>query len=91
MHGIHHSLVEAETNANWSVVLSVWDRLHGTLRLDVAQGQLVIGLPAYRDAAGVTFVKLLGLPFRRQPAWWRLPDGTQPARQRQGDARTLAA
>ena len=91
MHGIHHSLVEEETNANWSVILSLWDRLHGTLRLDVAQGQLVIGLPAYREAAGLTFVKLLGLPFGRQPAWWRLPDGTRPARARQGDARTLAA
>lgn len=32
MHGIHHSIVERETNANWSVLFSWWDRLHGTAR-----------------------------------------------------------
>lgn len=91
MHGIHHSIMEDETNANWSVVFSVWDRLHGTLRLDVPQRQLVIGLPAYRNADGLTFVKLLALPFGREPTWWRLPDGTRPTRARRGDANGLAA
>jgi sterol desaturase/sphingolipid hydroxylase (fatty acid hydroxylase superfamily) len=47
MHGIHHSEREEERNANWSsAVLSVWDRLHGTLRQDVPQQALCIGLPA---------------------------------------------
>lgn len=70
MHGIHHSTVERETNSNWSTVLTVWDRLHGTLRLDVAQAAVAIGLPAYRDARELVLGALLAMPFRRQrPAW----------------------
>jgi sterol desaturase/sphingolipid hydroxylase (fatty acid hydroxylase superfamily) len=44
-HGIHHSVVPAETDSNWSSLLNVWDRLHGTLRLDVPQETITIGLP----------------------------------------------
>jgi sterol desaturase/sphingolipid hydroxylase (fatty acid hydroxylase superfamily) len=91
MHGIHHSIVEAETNANWSVIFSVWDRLHRTLRVDVPQDQIVIGLPAYRDPAQLTFWKLLALPVRRPPGAWRLPDGTRPERPGRRDDRVLAA
>src|SRR5215210_6315876 len=49
MHGIHHSTVKEETNSNWSSGLTVWDRLHGTLRLDVPQDAIDIGVPAYHD------------------------------------------
>ncbi|HCQ16472.1 MAG TPA: sterol desaturase family protein, partial [Cryomorphaceae bacterium] len=28
MHGIHHSMVERETNSNYSTVLNIWDRIH---------------------------------------------------------------
>lgn len=47
MHGIHHSIVERETNSNWSSGLTVWDWLHGTLRLNVPQAEVTIGVPAY--------------------------------------------
>ncbi|MGH7388315.1 MAG: sterol desaturase family protein [Candidatus Rokuibacteriota bacterium] len=70
MHGVHHSTVERETNSNWATVLTVWDRLHGTLRLDVPQAVVVIGVPAYRDPRPLGLGALLALPFRRQrPAW----------------------
>jgi sterol desaturase/sphingolipid hydroxylase (fatty acid hydroxylase superfamily) len=71
MHGIHHSTLEAETNSNWSVMLSWWDRLHRTRRLErSAEPPLVIGLPAYRTPLGAW--RLLMLPFTRQrPAWPR--------------------
>ena len=49
MHGIHHSIVERETNANWSSGLTVWDWLHETLRLNVPQVQITIGVPAFRS------------------------------------------
>ncbi len=69
MHGVHHSTLEAETNSNWSVMLSWWDRLHGTLRLErPAEPALVIGLPAYRAPLGAA--GLLALPFGRQPPAW---------------------
>jgi sterol desaturase/sphingolipid hydroxylase (fatty acid hydroxylase superfamily) len=91
MHGIHHSIVERESNANWSVVFSCWDRLHRTLRLDVPHDAVVIGVPAYRSPGELTFGKLLALPFRRQRAWWRLPDGRYPERRLTGPPDRLAA
>ena len=74
MHGIHHSVDERETNANWSVIFSWWDRLHRTRRLGATGAALTIGLPAYRDprALGVRF--LLALPFTRaRPAFTPRP------------------
>src|SRR6266542_4201820 len=59
MHGIHHSIVERETNSNWSTVFSWWDRLHRTMRPDVPQDAVVIGVPAYRDARELTILALL--------------------------------
>lgn len=79
MHGIHHSIVQRETNSNYSTVLSVWDRLHRSLRLGIPQSEVSIGVAAYRDPAELTFGKLLLLPFGR-PRPWRLPDGSVPER-----------
>jgi sterol desaturase/sphingolipid hydroxylase (fatty acid hydroxylase superfamily) len=76
MHGIHHSQVREETNSNYSVVFSWWDRLHGTLGLNVPQSQIVIGVPGYSDPADNRFWNDLALPFRRQREYWRRPDGT---------------
>jgi hypothetical protein len=44
MHGIHHSERPELTNANFASILTCWDALHGTLRTDVPQDSLVIGL-----------------------------------------------
>jgi sterol desaturase/sphingolipid hydroxylase (fatty acid hydroxylase superfamily) len=75
MHGIHHSDRLDETNSNWSSLLSAWDYLHRTMRFDVPQERIVIGVPAYHDASGVTIGKILLLPFRRQRDDWRTSDG----------------
>ena len=80
MHGIHHSTVREETDSNWSSGLTVWDRLHGTLRLNVPQDSVEIGVPAYRDAAELTLPRLLAMPFRHERPTWQLPDGTRPVR-----------
>jgi sterol desaturase/sphingolipid hydroxylase (fatty acid hydroxylase superfamily) len=76
MHGIHHSQVRDETNSNYSVVFSWWDRLHRTLGLNVPQPDIVIGIPGYSDPADNTLWSDLVLPFRRQRDYWRRPDGT---------------
>ena len=68
MHGIHHSVDEAEANANWSVIFAWWDRLHRTLRLDTPNERLTIGLPAYREPRALGVRALLALPFVRQRA-----------------------
>jgi sterol desaturase/sphingolipid hydroxylase (fatty acid hydroxylase superfamily) len=80
MHGIHHSIVREETDSNWSSGLSFWDRLHGTLRLNVPQDQITIGIPAYRSPAEVTVGKVLAMSFVEQRASWVLPDGVRPVR-----------
>ena len=71
MHGIHHSQVRAQTDSNWSSVLSWWDRLHGTLRLDVPQEAIDIGVPAYARPEDNRVPALLAMPFRRQRDYWR--------------------
>jgi sterol desaturase/sphingolipid hydroxylase (fatty acid hydroxylase superfamily) len=63
MHGIHHSTVRGERDANWSSGLTLWDRLHGTLRLNVPQGAIEIGVPAYRAPEELGLFEILKLPF----------------------------
>lgn len=45
MHGIHHSDRIEDTDSNFASLFTIWDRLHGTLRLDRAQESLTIGPP----------------------------------------------
>ncbi len=80
MHQIHHSIVQRETDSNWSVVFSFWDRLAGSHRYDVTEAQLVIGLPAFRTPSEVTLGKVLAMPFVAQRASWVFVDGTAPVR-----------
>jgi sterol desaturase/sphingolipid hydroxylase (fatty acid hydroxylase superfamily) len=80
MHGIHHSIVKDETNSNYSVIFRWWDVLHGTLRLNTKQTDVIIGVPAYMDAHDNKLRNLLILPFRKQKEYWRSTDGKQPKR-----------
>ena len=66
MHGIHHAAVPELTDSNWSSGLTVWDRLHGTLRVDVSQDEFEIGVPGYRDPEEVTLPRILAMPFEEQ-------------------------
>lgn len=79
LHGIHHSVVRDETNSNWGTVFSWWDRLHRSHRLDIAQKDIVIGVPAYRDERELSFYDLLVMPFRPLREW-KWPDGDEPTR-----------
>ena len=63
MHGVHHSVIERETDSNYGTIFSGWDRLHGTARLDVPQSEIVIGLPEFPEGEALTLGDLLSLPF----------------------------
>ena len=65
MHGIHHSIVEQETDSNYSVIFSCWDRMHNTIRLNVKQDKIVIGVAPYNNPAELTMGYLLKLPFTK--------------------------
>ncbi len=80
MHGIHHSIVQRETDSNWGTICCWWDAIHRSLRRDVAQDAITIGVPAYREERELTVGQLWVLPFRKQRPW-QLPDGAVPERE----------
>lgn len=69
MHGIHHSVIRQETDSNYSVIFSFWDRLHQTIRLNVPQNLIVTGVPSYSDPDELTIGYLLNLPFTKIRNW----------------------
>jgi sterol desaturase/sphingolipid hydroxylase (fatty acid hydroxylase superfamily) len=81
MHGLHHSAVGPETNSNYSVVFRWWDYLHKTLRLNVPQKEVVIGVPGYLLPRDNTLFRLISMPFARQRPYWRWPSGKSSIRQ----------
>src|SRR6266404_4386172 len=76
MHGIHHSQVRRETNSNYGVVFSWWDRLHRTLGLNVPQSKIEIGMTGYSLPEDNQLRNALLMPFRKQRDYWRRSDGT---------------
>jgi sterol desaturase/sphingolipid hydroxylase (fatty acid hydroxylase superfamily) len=95
MHGVHHSAVGPETNSNYSVIFSWWDRLNRSLRLNVGQNDIVIGVPGYLLPTDNRVLPLLALPFTRQRPYWRWPSGKASLRPKSAAAppspRTMAA
>lgn len=69
MHGIHHSIIKNETDSNYSVIFSVWDRLHKTINLNIPQKEIITGVPAYSNAEELTVGYLLKLPFTNIRKW----------------------
>lgn len=76
MHGIHHSQVRDETNSNYSVVFSWWDRMHRSISLHIPQSSITIGVPGYSRPEDNRFWNTICMPFRRQREYWKRPDGT---------------
>ena len=85
MHGIHHSIVKDDSNSNYSVIFKWWDLMHGTLRLNVKQSDVVIGVPAYLEPQDNGLLNLVSLPFRKQRYYWRLSNGQEPVRSPSSD------
>lgn len=75
MHGIHHSMIKSETDSNYSVIFSFWDRLHKTVRLNIHQDEIVTGVPSYANEKELTVGNLLKLPFIKIKKW----EGTERA------------
>lgn len=65
MHRIHHSVVINERNTNYGTILSIWDKMFGTLLKDVPQEGIVIGLGPYRMPAELGLRGLLVMPFTK--------------------------
>jgi sterol desaturase/sphingolipid hydroxylase (fatty acid hydroxylase superfamily) len=82
MHGVHHSAVGPETNSNYSVIFRWWDYIHQTLRLNVPQKDVVIGVPGYLRPQDNAVGRLIALPLTRQRPYWRWPSGKASVRRR---------
>lgn len=81
MHGIHHSDIREENNSNFGVVFAWWDRLHGTLRLNVPQAQVTIGIPAYSRPGDNRVLLCFVMPFRPQRDYWLSSKGRRLRRE----------
>lgn len=66
MHGVHHSVDPRGQTTNFSGGLTVWDRLHGTLALDLSRDDVEVGVLGYRDPKSVTLSRALAMPFSRE-------------------------
>ena len=69
MHGIHHSIIKKETDSNYSIIFSFWDRIHKTVRLNIHQNEIVTGVPHYADESELTIGNLLKMPFTKIRKW----------------------
>jgi len=63
MHQVHHSRWRPETNSNYSVVLSWWDRLGRTFRLRTDPATIRLGLEEFDEPYWQTVWGMLRTPF----------------------------
>nr|VFK31764.1 MAG: Fatty acid hydroxylase superfamily protein [Candidatus Kentron sp. MB]VFK34927.1 MAG: Fatty acid hydroxylase superfamily protein [Candidatus Kentron sp. MB]VFK77044.1 MAG: Fatty acid hydroxylase superfamily protein [Candidatus Kentron sp. MB] len=65
MHRVHHSILPEKTDSNFGFNLSIWDRLFGTYRVRLRDGQegMTIGIGQFNTRRDLWLDKLLQ-PFR---------------------------
>tara|TARA_R110000772_G_scaffold41803_10_gene97438 strand:- start:5063 stop:5926 length:864 start_codon:yes stop_codon:yes gene_type:complete len=68
MHRVHHSIIERETNSNYSFFLTLWDRVFGTYiaQLEKGHDDMVIGLSEYQDSKPTQLIWSLLVPFAQK-------------------------
>jgi sterol desaturase/sphingolipid hydroxylase (fatty acid hydroxylase superfamily) len=81
MHGVHHSIVPEETGSNWSTIFTWPDSLHRTLRLNVPQREITIGVAGFQDPAELTLGKIIALPLTADRPSWQLAGHGRPVRE----------
>jgi sterol desaturase/sphingolipid hydroxylase (fatty acid hydroxylase superfamily) len=65
MHKVHHSRLPAETNSNYTSLLSLWDRLFRSFRLRPNPHEIHFGLEGYDRESRQTIAGLLRTPLGR--------------------------
>ena len=66
-HFVHHSAARRETDSNYGLIFTVWDRLFGTLVVDRSPAESAaraLGLDYFRAPDDARLVRVLGQPFR---------------------------
>jgi len=67
LHALHHSRNAKETNSNYGQMLSIWDRMFGTMA-PPRSGPVAVGLDAYASARFRGLPGALAQPFRQPDA-----------------------
>ncbi|MBT5047708.1 MAG: sterol desaturase family protein [Rhodospirillaceae bacterium] len=75
VHSVHHSAARHETDSNFGMLLTIWDRVFGTYRnsTPAENAARIIGLEYFRDARSARIDQLLYLPFRSLAAQGQSP------------------
>lgn len=63
MHKVHHSRVRAETDSNYTSLLSLWDRVFASFRLRPELSEVRIGLEGWSDPLHQTLPGMLITPL----------------------------
>ncbi|PHS02515.1 MAG: fatty acid hydroxylase [Blastopirellula sp.] len=66
MHKVHHSREQIETDSNYAVVLSIWDRLGRSFRLREDPKTIEFGLDDYDEPKWQTVWGMLKTPWRKK-------------------------
>jgi len=66
MHKVHHSDYYRETNSNYTSLLSIWDRVFGSFRLNTDLKSIRLGLKEFRSRQNQTLIALLKNPFKKR-------------------------
>jgi sterol desaturase/sphingolipid hydroxylase (fatty acid hydroxylase superfamily) len=64
IHRVHHSRARVETNSNYSIIFSFWDRMWGTFRIRREGHPVHFGLDEYDDEEWQRVSGLLTTPFQ---------------------------
>lgn len=91
MHGIHHSIVEDETNSNWSTIFTWPDHVHRTLRLNVPQAAVTIGAPDVRPGRRLSLREIVASPFSGEASGSTVSPRSRAARLPSTDTARLEA
>lgn len=67
MHKVHHSRWQPETDSNYSSLLSIWDRLFRSFRINEKPETIQLGLDEFNADRFQTLGGLLKIPLARKP------------------------
>jgi sterol desaturase/sphingolipid hydroxylase (fatty acid hydroxylase superfamily)/rhodanese-related sulfurtransferase len=83
MHKVHHSVWQPETDSNYASLLSIWDRLFRSFRLNPAPKTIRLGLDDFSRPDQQTLGGMMATPFEKDPkptGDGRVEPKTRPAR-----------
>ena len=70
MHAIHHSQYRNETDSNYSVIFSLWDKMNRSFLSGIPMEEILIGVPGYSSEKDNRLGATILSPFISQHDYW---------------------